>query len=276
MKSFFGGLKNMKNLKNYVFIVLCCILSITLISGCAGKKKEIVDQTSKPNIGEEIAVLQTSKGDIKIKFFESEAPKTVENFKGLARNGYYDGLTFHRVIENFMIQGGDPNGDGTGGESIWGGTFEDEFSEKLFNITGSVSMANSGKDTNGSQFFINQGGPENFVGWDTLQNVWNSYYKEGYEKYFYKYPEQFEQYYGSMFNFNKLTPEIRSLYEQYGGNPTLDGAYSTIGKGHTVFGQVFEGLDVVNDIAKVQTDETTNKPLEDVIIYKVSIVNYEE
>src|SRR6185295_8535359 len=84
-----------------------------------------------------------------------EAPKTVENFTRLAKKGYYNNLIFHRVIDGFMIQGGDPQGTGMGGESIWGKAFEDEFSEKLkFEKKGLLAMANSGPNTNGSQFFI--------------------------------------------------------------------------------------------------------------------------
>ncbi|MBT2706388.1 peptidylprolyl isomerase [Pseudomonas sp. ISL-84] len=100
--------------------------------------------------------MQTSKGNIKIKLFPEQAPKTVENFIKHSEDGYYDGLIFHRVIEDFMIQGGDPKGTGIGGESIYGEPFEDEFSNQLFNIRGALSMANSGPNTNGSQFFIVQ------------------------------------------------------------------------------------------------------------------------
>ncbi|PWM07452.1 MAG: hypothetical protein DBX98_02925, partial [Clostridiales bacterium] len=89
---------------------------------------EGITQLDQPEKGEEIAVIHTSMGDIKVKFFPDEAPKAVENFKTLAKDGYYDGITFHRVINDFMIQGGDPTGTGTGGESIYGGAFEDEFS----------------------------------------------------------------------------------------------------------------------------------------------------
>ena len=104
-----------------------------------------------------VAVLETSEGTIKLRLFPQEAPRTVENFITHAKEGYYDGLTFHRVIDGFMIQGGDPNGNGTGGESIWGGQFEDEFSDVLHNFRGALSMANSGSpSTNGSQFFIVQ------------------------------------------------------------------------------------------------------------------------
>ncbi|MBI3336974.1 peptidylprolyl isomerase [Candidatus Peregrinibacteria bacterium] len=105
--------------------------------------------------GRHTVVLETSKGDITLELDADQAPKTVTNFVVLAQSGYYNGLPFHRVIPAFMIQGGDPNGDGTGGESIFGPTFEDEPSEILMD-RGVIAMANRGPDTNGSQFFIIQ------------------------------------------------------------------------------------------------------------------------
>ncbi|MEP7212320.1 MAG: peptidylprolyl isomerase [Acidobacteriota bacterium] len=105
------------------------------------------------------AVIETNKGTIKIELLEDQAPKTTENFRLLAEKGYYDGVIFHRVIKNFMIQGGDPLGEGYGGESAWGGKFDDEIdrSSDLYGGVyekGTVAMANSGPNTNGSQFFI--------------------------------------------------------------------------------------------------------------------------
>lgn len=105
------------------------------------------------------AVIETDKGPIAIEFFASEQPKAVENFRLLAEHGYYDGLTFHRIVKGFMIQGGDPKGDGTGGESAWGAPFADEIDENspLYRggyTRGMVAMANAGPDTNASQFFI--------------------------------------------------------------------------------------------------------------------------
>jgi cyclophilin family peptidyl-prolyl cis-trans isomerase len=105
------------------------------------------------------AAIETDKGTIEIEFFEAEQPRAVENFRLLAEHGYYDGLTFHRIVEGFMIQGGDPSGDGTGGESAWGGTFADEINRDLPLYRegyrrGIVAMANAGPDTNGSQFFV--------------------------------------------------------------------------------------------------------------------------
>ncbi|KAL2632014.1 hypothetical protein R1flu_016700 [Riccia fluitans] len=100
------------------------------------------------------AVMNTTKGLVTLELFARDAPKTVENFVKHSESGYYNGLVFHRVIKGFMIQGGDPKGDGTGGESIWGGKFQDEFQPGLKHEPFTLSMANSGRDTNGSQFFI--------------------------------------------------------------------------------------------------------------------------
>ncbi len=105
---------------------------------------------------EALVVMNTTLGPIKIKLFPEQAPKTVENFLTHAENGYYDGIIFHRVIKDFMIQGGDPTGTGMGGESIYGDTFEDEFTMDLFNLRGAFPWQMRVLDTNGSQFFIVQ------------------------------------------------------------------------------------------------------------------------
>jgi len=165
------------------------------------------NQTALPKTGDEIVVMKTSLGTIKLRLFPEFAPKTVENFVGLTKKGYYDGIIFHRVIDGFMIQGGDPTGTGRGGESLWGNTFEDEFTDELGNIPGSLSMANAGPNTNGSQFFINQV-----------------------------------------------------------NNDFLDGR-------HSVFGQVFEGMDVVEKILKVEKGPG-DKPVEDVVMEKVTVEKY--
>jgi len=102
-----------------------------------------------------IAVLETTQGNIEIELRPDLAPLAVENFETHIKNGYYDGLIFHRIIKQFMIQGGDPTGTGRGGESIWGKSFKDEFTSKaMFNRAGVLAMANAGPNTNGSQFFI--------------------------------------------------------------------------------------------------------------------------
>jgi peptidylprolyl isomerase len=104
---------------------------------------------------ETTATLTTNHGSITVRLFPEVAPKTVENFTGLIEKGYYDGVIFHRIIKDFMLQGGDPTGTGTGGESLWGGKFEDECDPKVtFDRPGLLAMANAGPGTNGSQFFI--------------------------------------------------------------------------------------------------------------------------
>ena len=100
------------------------------------------------------AKIKTNMGDMEFVLFPEIAPKAVENFTTHAKNGYYNGLIFHRIIKDFMIQGGDPTGTGCGGESVFGKNFEDEFSLDARNYYGALSMANAGPNTNGSQFFI--------------------------------------------------------------------------------------------------------------------------
>lgn len=182
---------------------------------------------------ERLVEMQTSEGNIKIKLFPDEAPKTVENFIKHSEDGYYDGLIFHRVIKDFMVQGGDPQGNGTGGESIYGQAFKDEFSQKLVNLRGALSMANSGPDTNGSQFFI----------------VQNSRIEEGMK-------EQLET--------AGYPKELVQAYVENGGTPWLDFK-------HTVFGQVIEGMDIVDKIANTETVEN-DKPKKDVIIKKIKVI----
>ncbi|AKI50309.1 peptidylprolyl isomerase [Listeria monocytogenes] len=189
-------------------------------------------QLSKEVAPNEIeAEMITNRGIIRIKLFPEIAPKTVENFVTHSKNGYYDGLIFHRVIPEFMIQGGDPDGRGTGGESIWGESFEDEFSTEAFNLRGALSMANAGPNTNGSQFFIVQKPdmPADMLG-------------------------QMEQ--------AGFPVEVIEAYKQ-GGTPWLDGR-------HTVFGHVIEGMDVVDEIANLPTG-MQDKPVNDVVIEKINI-----
>lgn len=221
-------------------------------------------QIENPENNDEIAIVETNMGTFKMKFFPKEAPKAVENFKGLAQKGYYDNVTFHRIIDDFMIQGGDPDGTGAGGESIWKQDFEDEFSKNLLNLTGAVSMANRGPNTNGSQFFINNQNPGNFRGWDQFEQYYKIYTKN---------PEQFNKVYGGTVDMSKVTDEVKKLYQEHGGNPTLDGYYNTANKGHTVFAQVFEGMDVIEKISKVKTDEN-DKPIEPVIIKSIKFDRY--
>jgi peptidyl-prolyl cis-trans isomerase-like 1 len=133
--------------------VLVLVLALTAMANQKEKKGE--DKKSKMDNVKEIGVIETSMGTIEIELFRKETPKAVENFVKLAGKKYYDGVIFHRVIDNFMIQGGDPTGTGRGGESIYGKKFEDEFVPALkHDSPGTVSMANAGPGTNGSQFFI--------------------------------------------------------------------------------------------------------------------------
>ena len=226
-------------------------------------KKEAGFQLDLPEKGEEIAVVETTSGTFKIRFFPEEAPKAVYNFKKLAQQGYYNDTKFHRIIESFMIQGGDPTATGLGGKSVWGDSFEDEFNENLLNITGSLSMANKGPDTNSSQFFINFN-PE-APDWE-YQEMFYEAYKED--------PDIINEYYNGCVLLNKLSDKVKALYNEFGGNIHLDGAYNSAGKGHTVFGQVFEGLEVIESISKVKTDENS-KPIGDVIIKSITIEIYE-
>lgn len=209
------------------------------------KEKETVDNIDyvklgkealeKPKKGETIAIINVKNfGEIKLKFYKEEAPKAVENFLTHAKNGYYNGQIFHRVINEFMIQGGDPTGTGTGGESIWKEAFGKEVSLKRFPFRGSLAMASvSGVEKSlGSQFFITQA----------------------------KYKEQ-------IYNQLKLAnaPEsILKAYKEYGGYPSLFLQY-------TVFGQVYEGMDVVDKIAAVETNEANDKPKTDVVIENIVV-----
>ncbi len=227
-------------------------------------------QLEKPAAGEEVAVLQTSMGTIKARLFPKAAPKTVENFKGLIRKGYYNGLIFHRVMKNFMIQGGDPTGTGTGGQSIWGSGFADEFNANLVNLRGSLAMANSGANTNGSQFFINQKGPADSTTWTQFDSLFNQL--KGYDKS--TWPQIAQQNY-TILDTSKLTDAYKKLYEKQGGNPSLDGAYNAFDppRGHSVFGQVYEGLEVVDKIAAVAVN-SESKPTKDVKIVKATLEKY--
>ncbi len=185
--------------------------------------------------GNTVALMHTNMGDIEIKLFPEKAPKTVENFTTHAKNDYYNGIIFHRVINGFMIQGGDPTGTGMGGESIWGGSFEDEFDPELHNIRGALCMANAGPNTNGSQFFIVQADsvPDNML--EQMKDMPSSF-----------------------------PPEIVEAYEKFGGTPWLDFR-------HTVFGQVISGMDIVDKIASVKVG-ANDKPDFDVTIDSIEII----
>lgn len=127
------------------------ILLLFISSNIFSQKKGTTKMTDSATV----AVIKTNMGNIELELFAKETTKTVENFVGLANKGYYKGIIFHRVIDNFMIQGGDPTGTGSGGKSLWGKSFNDEIVPQLvFDKEGLLAMANSGPNTNGSQFFI--------------------------------------------------------------------------------------------------------------------------
>ncbi|MDR1066294.1 MAG: peptidylprolyl isomerase [Clostridiales bacterium] len=218
-------------------------------------------QLSNPVPGEDIAVMTTNFGVIKMRFFPTVAPKAVENFVTHAKNGYYDGLTFHRVARDFVIQGGDPNGDGTGGESIWGDQFNDEVSPQLHHFYGAVAMANSGPDTNGSQFYIVQNKQLNEAMTESVLNM-----KENLSAIVGEADG------GGYFTYGDMYPEaVIDKYLSEGGAPMLDFSY-------TVFGQVIEGLDVVTTIGALEVaggNPEDGKPVEDVIIESVVVEPYE-
>lgn len=189
-------------------------------------------QTDLENYTGTVATIHTNLGDLTVKLFDDVAPKTVKNFVELAEKGYYNGVIFHRIIRDFMIQGGDPTGTGMGGESIYGEKFEDEFSENIFNIRGALSMANAGPNTNGSQFFIVQN--------ENLPYDKSALVKGG-------WPE-----------------EIAEIYTA-GGTPHLDGR-------HTVFGQLAnaESFETLDRIAKEPTG-FQDKPENDVEIINIDV-----
>lgn len=206
---------------------------VTLVSEATNAKYSELPQFTDVQEDERVVVMETTKGDIHIKLFPEYAPKAVENFVTHAENGYYDGLSFHRVINDFMIQGGDPTGTGAGGESIWETPFEDEFTDKLWNFRGALSMANSGTNTNGSQFFIVQ-----------LRTVDESLK---------------EQMQAAQFPENVI-----EAYLEVGGTPWLDNK-------HTVFGHVIKGMDIVDRIAAAEAD-ANDKPKEDIIIKTIHVM----
>ncbi|MBJ8325683.1 bifunctional Cof-type HAD-IIB family hydrolase/peptidylprolyl isomerase [Streptococcus pacificus] len=181
-----------------------------------------------------VAIIKTNLGDLKLKLFPKHAPKTVANFIALSKDGYYDGVIFHRVINDFMIQGGDPTGTGMGGESIYGERFEDEFSKELYNLRGALSMANAGPNTNGSQFFIVQNKTLPYSPKEMVRGGW---------------PE-----------------EIAKRYTE-GGTPHLDNR-------HTVFGQLLEeeSYKVLDEIASVETG-FADKPVQDVTILTIEVID---
>lgn len=221
-----------------ITILIISILSITILAGC---HKEI-NQLAIPKAGDQVAeIVVRDYGSIYIRFFEEEAPKAVENFITHAKEGYYDGQVFYRIIKDSRLETGDPTGNGDGGESIWGEEFKDEFNPYLQPYRGALCMSNLGPNTNKSQFFIVQAG---------------STFNE-------EVLEQIELNYDIKFN-----AKAREIYGEKGGAPWYY-------KLNTVFGQVYEGYEVMDKIAAVEKkDEEHGIPAKDVVIETIKIFEY--
>ncbi len=251
-------------LKKIISAAAAAALSAAIMTGCEGTPDTGNIQTESgtaaayadpinftaPEPGEKIVVITVKDyGEIKIKLFPEQTPKAVENFLGLTEMGYYDELIFHRIIPDFMNQGGDPKGNGTGGKSMWGEEFQGELGEGLYHFSGAVAYAHSQTFTNGSQFYI--------VNTDEGDCQYGAtYLDDGTYKEFTSFEELGNDY-----------PEsVKQLYLEKGGVPFLDGGY-------TVFGQVIEGMDVVRAMSEVETDDN-DKPLKQVLMESVRIEEY--
>ncbi len=200
-----------------------------------------------------IAVMNTNQGNIVVRLFPEYAPLAVENFVTLANEGYYDGVTFHRTINDFVIQGGDPTATGMGGESIYGKDFDNEITPMLHHFPGALAMANAGPNTNGSQFYIVESDSLSISEEETLNEFKNNPY---------------EMPLAGIFAEQLYSPATVDAYIANGGLPALD-------YGYTVFGQVIdqESFNTVSKIAEVKTDKN-DKPLEDVIINSIDVMTY--
>jgi len=228
-------------MKKIAALFTLLFIPVLLFSAC-GKKAEdppsLVSrelQLQNPVPGDTIAVFDTSLGVFKVVLYPQYAPSAVNNFMTHARNGYYNGTTFHRVIADFIIQGGDPTNTGSGGDSIWMLPFEDEFDENLHHYRGALAMVSTGKNTNKSQFFIIQSG-------EITDELINKMKSAGYPQ------------------------SVIDAYREVGGRPTMDYVY-------TVFGQVYDGLDVVDAINAVKTRDD-NRPFDDVVVNNIVIDTY--
>ncbi|WP_099203149.1 peptidylprolyl isomerase [Miniphocaeibacter massiliensis] len=197
----------------------------------------MIEQLRDIQSGDLVAGINTSLGTIKVRLFPEIAPLAVENFKTLSEQNYYNDIIFHRVIKDFMIQTGDPEGTGMGGNSIWNKPFNDEFNINYRNFRGALSMANAGSNTNGSQFFIVQK--------DSTEPSYINQMREAGED-------------------NGYPKEIVDKYEEIGGTFWLD--YK-----HTVFGQVIEGMDIVDKIANTEVGRN-DKPVHDIKILNINII----
>ncbi len=237
-------------MKRKWMILIALVLVLCLLTGCSGEELQLDDgdgplyQYAMPAEGDEIAVIHTSMGDITVRFFPEQAPKAVKNFLELAKRGYYDGTKFHRVINEFMIQAGSPGGNGSSGESIYGGGFEVEHSPMLHHLHGALAMANTGEpNSNRAQWYI-------------VQNSALTFHYQGNQL---AQMQKLDPIYG-------YTQKVIHAYKQDGGVPSCDGRY-------TVFGQVISGLDVVDRIGRMRTD-ADDRPVNDIVVTSIEVMTY--
>ncbi len=247
------------------------------IEGFSGNVEDV-----QPNAGDLIAEFEIEGfGTIKAVLFPQAAPMGVENFQKLADSGYYDGLKIHRVVSDFMFQGGSANGDGTGGDAaINGGSFGIETAQNARHFYGALCYANDA-GSNTTQFYIvNSKSSEDlsafdYESYDSIVEEGKGYIKEAHEagetnyEEYYVYQTQFYQ--NRIDYFKGATEAISNKYKTVGGVPSLDGNY-------TVFGQVYEGLDVVDAISAVEVQDNgggeVSKPVEDIIIKSVKVTTF--
>ncbi len=219
-------------------------------------------------------------GTIKAKLYPEIAPTGVDNFVKLAKDGFYDGLTIHRVMKGFMLQGGSLNGDGTGGEAADGGDFGVEVTEDMRHFYGALCYANAA-DSNTCQFYIvNNNESQDITQLDLegirytadMYGAYADLFEDGSrEKEAYS---AMQKYYSNLAAFTEnASDEVIAKYKEVGGTPSLDGGY-------TVFGQVYEGFDVIDDISSCSVElnaaEELSKPIETITIKSVKITEYAE
>lgn len=240
-------------MQKIVSLIISVTLCALLLVGCGDssgqpKKKEVKRtavesselQLCAPQEGDPIAIFDTTLGEIRAVLYPNYAPMAVANFTGLAKSGYYNGVSFHRVVYGFVVQGGDGTGKGTGGASIWNNNpYPLELTDKLHHYSGALCAARSEEDTVSSlsQFYF-------------VQSL----------------PNKLEKELADQLTAAGIDQQVIDTYNSAGGLPYLD--YTD-----TVFGQIYEGLDVVDTIALCETDEN-ERPLEDIIINSVTISTY--
>lgn len=238
----------MKLFQRIISAVSSAILLFSLSLSLSGCDKKVIELSEAeiynfilPEDGEEIAIFTIKDyGKIRIKLFPELAPESVENFKGLVSSGYYDELIFHRVIADVLIQGGDPKGDGTGGEAYGKESISAEFPDELFHFTGAVGYARQANELSSrSQFYIIAGG-------EMTDEKFNSFAMKS-QKYF--------------------ASNVKEVYKEKGGQPSLD-------EGYTLFAQVFEeDIPVVREISQAKAN-VNEKPVNQVLIEKAELIEY--